>query len=92
MIPVYTFPRIGVSLHADWPNSVAVVTLVATVIPLVALFQVFDGVSAVTNGVLRARGKQVRSHHLTHIISVSSRVVQFVGALLNLMCVSFLSA
>ncbi|KAG6864900.1 hypothetical protein C0991_006470 [Blastosporella zonata] len=27
--------------------------------PLVALFQVFDGNSAVTAGILRARGKQV---------------------------------
>ncbi|KAG6915212.1 hypothetical protein DXG01_012683 [Tephrocybe rancida] len=36
-----------------------VVKLVASIIPLVALFQVFDGNSAVTAGVLRARGKQV---------------------------------
>lgn len=35
-------------------------TLVASIIPLVALFQVFDATSAVTNGVLRARGRQVR--------------------------------
>ena len=42
-------------------NGVAeVVTLVASIIPLVALFQVFDATSAVTNGVLRARGRQVR--------------------------------
>ena len=35
-----------------------VVSLVAAILPLVALFQVFDGVSAVTAGVLRAEGKQ----------------------------------
>ncbi|EGO03410.1 hypothetical protein SERLA73DRAFT_174879 [Serpula lacrymans var. lacrymans S7.3] len=35
-----------------------VVTLVASILPLVALFQVFDAVSAVTAGILRARGKQ----------------------------------
>lgn len=35
-----------------------VVTLVATILPIVALFQVFDGVGAVTAGILRARGKQ----------------------------------
>jgi len=35
-----------------------VVSLVASILPLVALFQVFDGVGAVTNGVLRARGRQ----------------------------------
>lgn len=31
----------------------------ASILPLVALFQVFDGLSAVTAGILRARGKQV---------------------------------
>ncbi|CAA7268525.1 unnamed protein product [Cyclocybe aegerita] len=36
----------------------AVVTLVADIMPLLALFQVFDGTSAVTGGILRARGKQ----------------------------------
>lgn len=36
-----------------------VVSLVASIIPLVALFQVFDGLSAVTGGVFRARGQQV---------------------------------
>ncbi|KAF8656526.1 hypothetical protein AX16_002490 [Volvariella volvacea WC 439] len=35
-----------------------VVSLVASVLPLVALFQVFDGNCAVTAGILRARGKQ----------------------------------
>ncbi|KAG6899947.1 hypothetical protein C0993_005070 [Termitomyces sp. T159_Od127] len=37
-----------------------VVSLVASILPLVALFQVFDGNAAVTDGILRARGKQVR--------------------------------
>ncbi|KAI0700194.1 MATE efflux family protein [Cytidiella melzeri] len=36
----------------------AVVTMVASILPVVALFQVFDGVSAVTAGILRAQGKQ----------------------------------
>ncbi|KAI1798396.1 MATE efflux family protein [Ganoderma leucocontextum] len=36
----------------------SVVSLVASILPLVALFQVFDGLSAVTAGVLRAVGKQ----------------------------------
>ncbi|KAF9459120.1 MATE efflux family protein [Collybia nuda] len=36
-----------------------VVNLVASILPLVALFQVFDGNAAVTAGILRARGKQV---------------------------------
>lgn len=38
--------------------SVAVVASVASILPLVALFQVFDGLSAITAGVLRAVGKQ----------------------------------
>ncbi|KAI0330061.1 MATE efflux family protein [Cubamyces sp. BRFM 1775] len=36
----------------------AVVSLVASILPLVALFQVFDGLSAITAGILRAIGKQ----------------------------------
>lgn len=40
-------------------NDPEVVNLVASILPLVALFQVFDGNSAVTSGILRARGKQV---------------------------------
>lgn len=36
-----------------------VVNLVASIIPLVALFQAFAGNTAVTAGILRARGKQV---------------------------------
>ncbi|KAL1941520.1 hypothetical protein VTO73DRAFT_6959 [Trametes versicolor] len=36
----------------------AVVASVASILPLVALFQVFDGLSAITAGVLRAVGKQ----------------------------------
>jgi MATE family multidrug resistance protein len=36
-----------------------VVTLVASILPLVAMYQVFDGIAAVTSGILRARGKQV---------------------------------
>ncbi|KAG1725060.1 MATE efflux family protein [Suillus paluster] len=35
-----------------------IVTLVASILPLVAVFQVFDGTSAVAGGILRARGKQ----------------------------------
>ncbi|CDO73899.1 hypothetical protein BN946_scf185016.g56 [Trametes cinnabarina] len=36
----------------------AVVSLVASILPLVSLFQVFDGLSAITAGILRAIGKQ----------------------------------
>ncbi|KAF8870967.1 MATE efflux family protein [Gymnopilus junonius] len=39
-------------------NDPEVVELVASIIPLVALFQVFDGISGVTGGILRAQGKQ----------------------------------
>ncbi|KAK0239041.1 MATE efflux family protein [Armillaria nabsnona] len=37
----------------------AVIALTATILPVVAVFQVFDGGAAVSGGVLRARGKQV---------------------------------
>ncbi|KAG6831475.1 hypothetical protein H0H92_010384 [Tricholoma furcatifolium] len=40
-------------------NDPLVVSLVASILPIVALFQVFDGNAAVTAGILRARGKQV---------------------------------
>jgi MATE family multidrug resistance protein len=36
-----------------------VVKLVASVLPIMGLCQVFDGWSAVTGGILRAKGKQV---------------------------------
>ncbi|TFK47550.1 MATE efflux family protein [Heliocybe sulcata] len=39
-------------------NDPEVVKLVASILPLVALFQVFDGLGATTGGILRARGKQ----------------------------------
>lgn len=42
-------------------QCIEVVSLVASILPLVALFQVFDGNAAVTAGILRARGKQVSS-------------------------------
>ncbi|TFL01933.1 MATE efflux family protein [Pterulicium gracile] len=35
-----------------------VVSLVSSMMPLLALFQVFDGITAITGGVFRARGKQ----------------------------------
>lgn len=34
------------------------VSTVAAILPLVALFQVFDGLSAIAGGILRAIGKQ----------------------------------
>ncbi|KAG6837457.1 hypothetical protein H0H93_009000 [Arthromyces matolae] len=44
---------------ANRPHATEVVKMVASILPIVALFQVFDGNAAVTAGVLRARGKQV---------------------------------
>jgi Na+-driven multidrug efflux pump len=38
-----------------------VVTLVAHILPILALFQVPDFACAITSGILRARGKQVRT-------------------------------
>ncbi|KAH7882453.1 hypothetical protein F5I97DRAFT_1931629 [Phlebopus sp. FC_14] len=42
-------------------NDIEVVKLVASILPLVALFQVFDGTGAITGGIFRARGKQFTS-------------------------------
>ena len=39
-------------------NDEEVVVMVASILPVVALFQVFDGISAVTAGILRSIGKQ----------------------------------
>ncbi|KAH7880040.1 mate-domain-containing protein [Lentinula edodes] len=39
-------------------NDEDVAEMVASILPLVALFQVFDGNAGITGGVLRARGKQ----------------------------------
>ncbi|KAE9395988.1 mate-domain-containing protein [Gymnopus androsaceus JB14] len=39
-------------------NDEDVAVMVASVLPLVALFQVFDGNAGITGGILRARGKQ----------------------------------
>ncbi|KAG1836277.1 mate-domain-containing protein [Suillus subalutaceus] len=52
-----------ISFRQSWAYIVnddpEVVTLVASVLPVVAMYQVFDGIAAVTSGVLRAQGKQV---------------------------------
>ncbi|KAG2342759.1 MATE efflux family protein [Suillus weaverae] len=52
-----------ISFRQSWAYLVnddpEVVTLVASILPLVAMYQVFDGIGAVTSGILRARGKQL---------------------------------
>ena len=52
----YTF---HVACKFDIDCSAEVVSLVASILPLVALFQVFDATSGVVGGIFRARGKQV---------------------------------
>lgn len=53
----YAATRKDVEFDTNYP--VEVVSLVASILPLVALFQVFDGATAITGGIFRARGKQV---------------------------------
>lgn len=52
-----------ISFRQSWAYMVnddpKVVALVASILPLVATYQVFDGIAAVTGGVLRAQGKQL---------------------------------
>ncbi|CAL1709268.1 unnamed protein product [Somion occarium] len=49
------FRRSWAYIFNDDPS---VVKLVASILPIVSLFQVFDGLGAVTGGILRAMGKQ----------------------------------
>ncbi|KAI0318084.1 MATE efflux family protein [Amylostereum chailletii] len=66
MVLALFFASISSTLFLTFRNSwgyifnddPAVITLVAAILPIVGLFQVFDGLSAVTGGILRARGKQ----------------------------------
>jgi Na+-driven multidrug efflux pump len=59
MIPVgFYLLSYVLEMTANEPCWIEVVKLVSSIMPLLALFQVFDGTSAVTGGVLRARGKQ----------------------------------
>ncbi|KAG1735591.1 mate-domain-containing protein [Suillus paluster] len=52
-----------ISFRRSWAHIVnddpEVATLVASILPLVAIFQIFDGITAVSGGILRAQGKQV---------------------------------
>jgi MATE family multidrug resistance protein len=69
--------------------AVEVLTLVASIIPLVALYQVFDAISAVTGGILRARGRQVRFSFslLLEVKTLLTKLIiyrQATGALLNI--------
>lgn len=59
-----------------------VVRLVGAILPTVALFQVFDANAAVTGGILRARGKQVRFPFLS-LLKFGLYSFEFTGALLN---------
>ena len=43
----------------DAMPCIEVVEMVAYIMPIVALFQVFDGLTAVTGGIMRSLGKQV---------------------------------
>jgi Na+-driven multidrug efflux pump len=60
------------------------VTLVASILPLVGLFQFFDGTAAVTGGILRARGKQVVHNPFACLFVLILCIYQVIGALLNL--------
>lgn len=66
-------------------NDPKVVSLVASILPLVALFQVFDATCAVTGGILRAQGKQVSPNLKTlYELIYQIFVQQFLGAMFNL--------
>lgn len=59
MVRFLTMPSIIPRYSVDATSTLTeVIALVADILPLVALFQVFDGNSAVTAGILRSRGMQ----------------------------------
>jgi len=71
-------------LDDDIHLGIVVGTSVARILPLVALFQVFDGTVGVGCGILRAQGKQVRSH-FAYATSLCSRLsLQSIAAWFNL--------
>jgi Na+-driven multidrug efflux pump len=53
--------------------DVEVVKTVATVLPIIAFFQLVDGNASVTAGVLRAKGDQVRASE--HILMQKTKFV-----------------
>ena len=59
MTPVRLTVSYTFDLQTNELPETEVVKLVADILPLVALFQIADGLSGVTGGILRARGKQV---------------------------------
>jgi len=46
------------SRFRDTDNDSEVIRLVSSILPLVALFQLMDGLAAVVAGILRAQGRQ----------------------------------
>lgn len=60
MMILVSFRFVYLAASINLNGFAEVVVQVASIIPLVALFQVFDATAGVTNGVLRARGRQVR--------------------------------
>ena len=63
--------------------------LVASVLPILGLFQVFDGWTAITGGILRAKGQQVPIFccyffFFSKLLNINFTFIQSLGALLNL--------
>ena len=55
----HSFNQSDFKLNFFFKKKTEVVKLVASILPILGIFQVFDGCGAVTAGILRAKGKQV---------------------------------
>lgn len=58
--PGRLLPYFTVNRSLTTVNVVEIISTVAKIMPLISLFQIFHGISAVTGAIARARGKQVR--------------------------------
>lgn len=56
MTPVW--PSLSRPVWLDTESSLEVICLVASILPLVSLFQLMDGLAGVVSGILRALGQQ----------------------------------
>ena len=56
MIPVW--PSLSRPLLQALSLDLEVIRLVSSILPLVSLFQLMDGLAAVVSGILRAQGRQ----------------------------------
>jgi hypothetical protein len=84
-IQVSYYPILVSIVHSPAGNIVEIISTVAKIMPLISLFQIFHGISAVTGAIARARGKQVRWKYCPPNVLLFMRgFFKITGALVNL--------